>query len=430
MRTDETGNQEAGIPAYSWYVLFIFLLFNIFSYFDRHIPYILFESLKKDFALSDGQLGLLMGLGFSIAQAVSAPLLGWLADRTSRTWVTAGSLFVWSAMTAAGGAARNFTHLLASRMGVAIGEAGGLPASMAILTETFPLRMRARVFGIMAMAAPVGQMASLAIGGWLHDLVGWRATMVIVGLPGIVLAFVVLLTIKDRRPVHVGLPPAKRPFSAVIFELVRDPAFRNATLGCTFVTIALSGMLGFAPPFLIRVQGMRAVEVGLILGPMIGITGIVGSLASGVLADLAAGRDPGRLFVPTIIGFAIAVPFYVAAWMASTGAASLMLLVVPLLAAFMFSAPTHAAIQTVAAPEDRATAVAIFLMFVGLIGNGGGPTITGFLSDFFAQWYGGASLRYALTALTIPLLLAAVHFYLAGRALGARAERLRTKPLF
>jgi predicted MFS family arabinose efflux permease len=414
----------AGGASVTWrarYVLLLLLLCNTLNYMDRQLLFILFESVKKDLSLSDSQLGALIGLAFSVVNTVLALVFATIADRTSRVMVMSGALCFWSLMTAAGSLVQNFTQLVISRLGIAVGEAGCTPSGYAIIAEEFAATQRATAIAVFNLGSPLGMMICFAIGGWLNDALGWRAAMVAIGLPGVLLAVVMATTVRERRaPVPAQDSFSRKSTLSVALTLLKDAPFRNIVVSSALLSLSISACQGFAAPFLMRTQGWTSTDTGLALGPLTGLCGIAGVLLSGAISDYYARRNVGRMFVPSIYSIFLAAPLYVAAWTAPTGKMTLVFLVVPLLASVFFVPPALSAVQTLAPPRFRAVAAATYTTIVSGVGIGGGATMAGVLSDLFAAAHGVDSLRYALSLAVIPQLLAVPFLIALGRDFGPR----------
>lgn len=405
-------------PRFVWGMLVTLFVLNIFNQVDRQILFILAEPIKNELHLSDTQLGLLGGLAFTLVYGCFNLPIAWLADRRSPTTVIGISLLVWSMMTAGLGFAANFYHLLAGRLGVAVGEAGSTPPAHAIIARMFPPNRRARAIAVFALGSSIGAGLGLSVGGWLSSHIGWRHTFIALGVPGIVLSLVFFLFLR--------LPPvAKDPrqtslsWRKSILTLVRKPAYRHLTLGAAIYTsVAYSGHT-FFPAFLIRAQGMPVAQAGFWLGLLYGLGGAIGIVIGGYLGDRLGERDRRwRVWLGAMMILG-SIPLVVAGLYVREGHLSIALFAAPLVAWAVFVPPMWSAVQDLAEPDARATATALFsLVCTGIFGSIG-PLIIGAMSDRLTQDFGPDGLRYALLILVGTLAWAGLHFLLAARHMAA-----------
>jgi MFS family permease len=346
-------------------------------------------------------------LGLPIARAV---------DRTSRVGIVAISLALWSAMTALCGVAGGFTQLLLARMGVGVGEAGCAPASQSLVSDLYPPERRATALSILSLGIPIGMLIGAVAGGWVAQALGWRAAFLALGLPGVALAGIVALVLREpHRPTAAVDTP---PMLEVARVLLRRPAFRHMAAGATLASFAGYGLTNFAVPLALRrfdlPLGVVATAYGIVAGIGIGC----GIGWGGWLSDRLGRRIEGAGGYVAAAGvLAAAILFQLTLSMGSPiafAAAG----IVPLFGAHLYFGPTYAVTANSVGPRERATAVAILLMAMNAIGLGLGPLAVGALSEHFAAT--GLSSGEALTrALRLDLIVyfwAALHFLLAARA--------------
>lgn len=403
------------------YTLGVLLCVYLFNFIDRQIIAILGEQIKTELVLSDTQMGFLTGLAFAIFYSIAGVPIALVADRTNRKNLISYALGTWSLMTAVCGLAQNFAQLAIARIGVGIGEAGCSPPAHSLISDMFRRDERATALGIYGLGVPFGTLFGLMIGGYLSQEFGWRSALFIVGAPGILLAVIVRFTVKEpRRGSADGLEERQR--GATLREAARylfaKPTYRNLLIGGSIITGVNFGMIMWTPSFLIRTHGMGTGEIGLWLGLSAGIPGGIGMYAGGYLADFF-GRKYGpkwRLWL-SAIALSFVFPFAIAAYLAESSTAALVFLTVPFMLNNFHQATMFAQTQGVADISMRATAAAIMLGTLGLIGYGGGPQIVGILSDVLRSQYGDESLRYALALFSTFALWAGWHFYRAGKTL-------------
>jgi MFS family permease len=404
--------------AYRSYVLGLLLVVYVFNFLDRQILAILLEPIKQEFALSDAQLGLLGGLAFAFFYTLlGIPIAMW-ADRGVRKNIIALALFVWSAMTAASGLAANFGTLLLARIGVGIGEAGGSPPSHSLLSDYFPPERRGFALGVYSAGIPIGGAIGALLGGWIGAYFGWRTAFLVVGLPGILMALVVFLTLREPQRGQaegVAVVGDAESLRDVLGFLLRLPSFRHLSFAAALHAFYGYGAANFLPSFLARVHdvplGLRGTLFAIIL-----ISGGIGNVLGGRLADHFGARDERwYLWVPgiaTLLGVPAAIAFYL--W--PTPYVAVALGCVPAILGAMYLGPTFALTQTLVRPRMRALASAILLFIINMIGLGGGPTFVGWLSDALTPTYGIEAVRYALLYTVVAgALWATFHYWAGGR---------------
>jgi predicted MFS family arabinose efflux permease len=405
-------------------ILGLLFIVNVFNFLDRQLPFILAESIKKDLNLSDTQIGLLGGVAFAVVYSTLALPLAKLADRWSAKWVIIGSLSVWSALTAAGGAAQNFAQLVATRMGVAAGEAGSTPAAHAIISTTVPEERRGLAIGLFSMGVSVGGMLGLALGGVLHDAFGWRATMIMVGLPGLAFALLLVLVLPNSRPAVASTGPAPS-FVDSARALFAKKSYRHLCFGVTAFGVGTYAAYTFTAPFMIRTYDMTATEVGLWLGISNGIAGVAGALGGGWLSDRVAKNHPSRVLWLPAAAFALSVPLIILGYTAPTAALSIALLLPVKTAGVFYLAPSFRVGQALAGTQSRAISSAILLFGLSLVGASLGPVLTGVISDALAPRFGERALGYALCVAAVFMAWAVVHLVIASRALPQDLARMQ-----
>jgi MFS family permease len=351
-----------------------------------------------------------------------------LADATTRKGVIAVCLAIWSGMTALCGTASGFAMLLVYRVGVGIGEAGGSPPAHSLISDYFPPERRATALGIFSLGVPIGILIGFLAGGWLDETLGWRMAFVVVGMPGLLLGLLVVFTLKEpprgHSEGHVGNGDVSSAVDVIRF-LWRSRAFRHISFASGLYTFVGYSTVNWAPSFLIRSHGMASIEVGSWLALIYGIGGGLGTVGGGILADRWARSDPrGRAFVPAIAMLA-ALPFSVLVFMTDSATVALAALGAPAMLGLMYQAPAFAITQSLATPAMRATAAAVLLFVINIIGLALGPLTTGVLSDVLEPRFGDDSLRYALLIVSCVLPWSGVHFWLGARTLEADVAYVR-----
>lgn len=408
-------------PAYRRYALIILVAAYTSSHVDRNIVGILIEPLKADLGLSDTQLGFLSGIAFALFYAtLGIPIAIW-ADRSNRRNIIAWSVAIWSAMTAVCGLAQNFWQLALARIGVGIGEAGSSPPSHSMLSDLYPKEQRSSAMSIYALGVYFGIMIGFLVGGFVADQWGWRAAFFVVGLPGLLIALLVRYTmVEPPRGFADGVPPPPRgkvDIKKGFAVLWRVRTSRHVVVGVTLTALVGYGTIVWNPAFLIRNHGLTATQVGLFLGPVMGIIGGLGAYVGGMLADKLAARD--MAWNAWIVGLAklIAVPFVVAFYMIDNTFWALVAYCPAVFLGAFYLGPSFAMIQSLTPLRNRALASAIMLLVLNLFGLGFGPQLIGIVSDLMRDFAGIESLRYALIGAAFANVWACYHYFLAGKTI-------------
>jgi MFS family permease len=390
------------------------------SYLDRQILSILLPQIKAEFDVSDTWLGLLSGLAFAVFYTTLGIPLARIADTRSRVNLLSICIAAWSLMTALCGMALTFAHLVLARIGVGIGEAGCNPSAHSLISDYFPFEKRASALAAYATAVPLGSLLGLALGGWLSDEFGWRMAFIAVGVPGLLLALLVKLMLKEPpRGMADGATstssqqsPGLGPTFAYLWRTKTFRALCGAAAADAFVGY---GILLWLPTYLIRSFDLTPAETGLRLGLMVGIAGVIGALGAGFLTD-RLGKKNRRFYcwMPAIAA-SVALAGNIAVYSSHTLTATFLLLTIPLIALPASGGPLYAAVQSVVPPRMRATAASVLLLVLNLVGLGFGPAFVGFMSDLLAPVHGADSLRIAMLITACAYAVAAAMAYVASR---------------
>ena len=400
------------------YVLFILVVVYTFNFIDRQIVGILAVPIKADLGLTDSQLGLMGGLAFALFYTGLGIPVAMLADRFSRTWIMTVALVIWSGMTAASGLATNFWQLFAARLGVGVGEAGGVAPAYSLISDFFPPGQRARALSVYSFGIPIGSAIGIVFGGIIASMIDWRWAFFIVGIAGIIFAPIFRMTIKepprgqfDRQREAVKAPGLKM----IVRTLMTKPSFWLLSLGASFSSMMGYGVFFWLPSFFVRSYGLTLLNASLFYGAVLLIGGLAGIWAGGWLGD-RFGQDQHSQYarIPAI-AFLCTVPFYIAAILSPTLTLAFFVLLVPTALGLAWLGPVISAIQHLVRPDMRATASAIFLFIINLIGIGLGTYAIGALSDTLSAQFGDESLRYSILAGTGFYIVAAALFLLAAR---------------
>ncbi|MBN3785968.1 MFS transporter [Burkholderia sp. Ac-20353] len=405
---------------YRWLVLVMLLLVYALNWIDRQIIGILVIPIKHELGLTDTQLGTLGGVAFAIFYAGLGVPIAWLADRKSRTWIVTISLGLWSLFTALCGMATSFWQMFAYRMGVGVGEAGGVAPSFALITDYFPRHLRSRAIAIYAFGIPIGSAAGIMLGGWIANTVNWRTAFIAVGLAGLLLTPVFRALV--REPVRAAdaaaseREPADPPsLTAIVALLVRKRSFLFLALGSSLASLMNYGLVFWLPAFFSRTFSLGLMAISVSYGAVVLVGGVLGVWLGGWLGDRFGPDNPSTYVRAGATMLAASVPFYVAGLMMSSPYFALLLFVVPAALSYVWFSPIISSIQLLAPPPARATASACFLFINNLIGVGLGSLILGALSDAMRVHFGTQSLRYSILCGLTIYLVAAVLFAIASR---------------
>jgi len=391
-------------------VLVLLLLAYILNFLDRQILGILAQPIKADLHLSDTQYGAIGGLAFALLYSALGVPLAYLADKTSRSWVIAGSLAVWSGFTALCGLANGYWQLFLCRLGVGIGEAGGVAPSYALIADYFPVERRARALAIFSLGIPIGLAGGTLIGAYIAAAIDWRAAFLVMGIAGIALAPVLRFVVRDvpRKP-----SATEAPVRAVFAILARKPAFWLLAFASSASSLCGYGLALWTPSVLMRSFGLDLLSTGNFLASLIFIGGCAGVFAGGWLADRLGQADRRWYARLPAIAWLITAPTFAAGLMAPSLWLAWPLLLIPNALNILWLAPVTTAVQHLVPRPMRSTASASFLLINNLIGLGVGPLLIGGLSDSFKAAYGADALRNAAVACTAFYLLAALLMILA-----------------
>lgn len=420
-------------PKYRRYALGLLTAVYTVNYVDRQILAILLQPIKVELSLSDTQLGLLFTT-FGIFYATLGLPIAMLADRTNRRNVITAAMTIFSGMTVACAFITSFWQLMLARILVGVGEAGSSPPSHSMIADMYEPKSRATALATFSLGVNLGIFVGFIIGGYVAQWYGWRAAFLVVGLPGLLLAVLVRITLREPPRGHSEgrVEDSDMEVAPTIFDVLRfllaQPSFRHIAAGATLVSFVGYGAVAWLPAFLVRSHGMESGDIGLALALIIGISGGLGTYGAGLLADkLGQGDIRWYMWVVAIAGI-VAFPFGFSVYLVDDLAIALALFVVPAAAGSLYLGPSLAMTQGLARLKMRAAASALLLFILNIIGLGIGPQAVGIVSDLLEPTYGVEALRYALLVMTPFGLWGAVHFYLAARTLGVDLERARLAP--
>lgn len=394
----------------------------VLNFLDRQLLSILAYPIQQSLDITDGQLGLISGLYFAMFYTFIAIPVGWLADRSNRVTILAVACGIWSAATVACGLARTYPELVIARMTVGFGEAGGVPPSYALITDTFAPGYRARALGIFNLGPPIGAALGIAFGASIAAAFDWRDAFIAVGVIGIITAVLLKFLIRDPERGATDLhrnETAAQP--AGFIETIRDffgnPLLVRASLGSGATQFVTYGLGNFAVLFLMREKGMTLEQVAVWYALVVGFGMGLGMLVSGSLLDRFTRRTRTAFALAPAISLALALPLYLGFVWAPTWELALVLLTPTMFLNYFYLSASVALVQGEVRPNQRVLAGALLLLVMNFIGLGLGPTYVGAASDFFAARGYENSLQMAMYTLTPAFLVAILIFLSLARRL-------------
>jgi predicted MFS family arabinose efflux permease len=437
--------------SYRAWLLTILLVSNALNLADRLGMAAVSQPIKVELRFTDAQMGLIQGLGFAILYTLLGLPIARLAEHTNRTRIIAGSLAVFGAMVWLCSTATSFARLLLFRVGVSVGDAGFGPPVASLVGDHYPMEKRASAMSIIWLGAPLGVVVGSTLGGWMAEHVSWRAAFVAIGIPGLVVAAVAFATLREPRrgmsdvaAASAGPPPSIR---VVLKFLLAKRSMCHILIGCGLAAIGMNAIGQFLAPFLLRTYHLGFAEAGRLLSVIAGGAMASGLLLGGFGVDWA-GRFDRRWYVwGPAIGLTLAAPAFLVGFNQPTVSAAVVALMAAHVVLFVYFTPTLAIAQNMVGANMRASSAFTVSLVLGLVGVGIGPTLLGLLSDAFARRafapgnfnllcpggappHGGLSalqqvcatasatgIRHAMMAMSLFLIWAAVHYFLAARTL-------------
>lgn len=374
---------------YVRYALWMLLIIYTLNFVDRQIVAILAGPIKADLGLSDTQLGLLVGIAFAFFYTLLGIPIARVAERGNRPLIISTAVVVWSGFTALSGLAQNFAQMFLARIGVGVGEAGCTPPAHSLISDYVPPERRASAIAFYSLGVPVGTAVGFVVGAQIAAHFGWRAAFFAVGVPGVILGLIALFTLKEPRRLGIVPEPASGAaapgFGEALKVLGRRKSYLYAVGAATTISFLGYGHAGFLPQFLARTHEMKLADIGTSMALMTFVAGVLGTLIGGAAADRAAKADTRAYMTIPAIAFVAGAPFFYFAMLTDNLVLCLVALGMPTLLNSVWYGPVYAAVQGLAPVRMRATAVALMLFVVNMVGLGLGPTVIGALSDMLAQ---------------------------------------------
>jgi predicted MFS family arabinose efflux permease len=400
-----------------WYVLIIMMLAYTINIADRYVMSTVLEPIRLELQLTDAGVAFLTGVSLAFFYVIMGIPLSWIADRYNRRNLLAASITIWSAMTAFCGMSQGYMQLLLARIGVGIGEAGGTPSCNSIVADYFPAGRRAMAMTIFALGAPIGAWLGADMAGYVAAEYGWRMAFYVLGVPGILLAIVIMLTIKEPARGRLdAVSDGEAPSLATTLRFIwSQKGLVHAIMGSGLSALWGWGLMWFTPTFIQRVYGLDVGEAGAVIGPIHLVMGIGASLLTAWLVGRPAYVDPRKVLRLLGVVTAIAtIPSIYAYYTNSLAMATLMWWIfIP--AIYFYIGPAMSLMQNLAPPKMRAMVIAVSLLVANVFNLIIAPQGVGLLSDYFAGPSGadGESLRLALLVLAPTGFWAAWHYWRA-----------------
>ena len=397
-------------------VLAMLLVVYIFNFLDRMILSILAAPIQADLGLSDGEMGLLGGIAFAALYSTLAVPLSVVADRSSRSWVITISLVCWSGFTALCGFAQNFWHIFLARLGVGVGEAGGVAPSYSIIGEYFPPSRRATALAIYSLGIPIGSAFGLLAGGYIAETIDWRFAFIFIGVLGVLIAPVFKYFVRDLPKPAPATPDvvAAPGLGETLRVLMGKPSFWLLAFGASIGSMLGYGISFWMPSFVQRSFGLNLFDAAIFLATIMLLGGITGMLVGGKLADRLGTANRGWYGYLTACAYLLCGPLMAAGAMSDNLWLAFIFFVIPQGLGYVWFGPVITAMQHLVEPAARTMASSIFLLIVNLIGLGGGIYALGAFSDALSGIYGEDSLRMSIAWSVALYPLAALLMALAG----------------
>jgi MFS family permease len=380
--------QPAKMSRSAWIALTILLIVYILNFMDRWVITILLQPIKEELKLADWELGLLNGFAFSVLSSAAAIKLARMAETQNRVRILTACIVFWSALTVLCGFVTSFWQLILARMGVGVGEAGGMPSSHSLLADYFPPERRALAHAIYGLGLPVGGMLGMMLGGLLVDLWGWRSAFIVVGAPGLLVALIVWLFLKEPPRGRYDPPAAKEeapPLAQVAANLWRRKTTRHILIGLTLAVMLGNTGTSFLAPYLIRRFALTYSQVALLVGATNFLTAAIGMLAGGFLTDRLGQRNIRWYMWIPMLGILISIPFNVGAYLQDEVLPLALFLALGSLVIPTYMAPSFATLHNLSQPRSRATVTALAGICMGMIGAGLGPLLGGISIDLAGE---------------------------------------------
>jgi MFS family permease len=397
-------------------------LIYVFNFADRQILVILQESIKEELQLSDTELGLLSGFIFAIFYVMLGIPIARYADKGNRRNIVAGSLGLWSIMTAISGYAGNFIQLLLARIGVGIGQAGESPSSHAMISDYFPVEKRSTALSIYSTGLYIGILIAFFMGGYLNQHFGWRTAFLVMGVPGIIFSLLFYVTVKEPKK---GATDVRESTSGKTYSLrtalkllFSNKIFLYMAIATALHVFCIYALLNWAPSFLSRLHGMKTIYIGVSLGLIFGVGGAIGTYVRRLMTDRLGKRDKRYYLKVPAYSILISILFTAGTLFFQNNFLTLFCLGVSTFLQSIYLGPFIAVAHSLVPASMRALSSAILLFMLNLFGLGFGPLVVGIISDLLKPSLGIESLRWALSIILLVNVASAALFFAAAKKIG------------
>ena len=421
---------------YTRYAMWLLLGIYVINFLDRQVINILAEPIKQELGLADWQLGLMSGLAFAVFYTFLGIPIARMAERKNRAVIIGSAVAVWSGFTALCATAGNFWQLIIYRIGVGVGEAGCTPPAHSLIVDYMPKEKRASALAFYSMGTPIGGLLGLVMGGLVADAYGWRAAFLVAGVPGLLFAVLAIFTLKEPRKIMAQHSAQVAAASATFGETLAYLSKRNTFWYISFAA-AIKAFIGyghapFTASFFLRNHPAEIAALaerfgvgpvgflGLALGLISGTAGAIGSIVGGWIADKYGKNDLRAYMVAPALASLVTIPVYITAVTIDSASIALCILAINAFMATLWYGPVYGTGQSVVPPHMRATASALLLFIINLVGLGLGPLAVGILSDVFNKGMGmGAAegIRWALIVSALFGFVSFVCFWMARRTI-------------
>ncbi|HUJ68444.1 MAG TPA: MFS transporter [Syntrophorhabdales bacterium] len=398
------------------YVLGLLTFIWALSFLDRNVLSMVLDPIKKEFALSDTMLGAMIGLGFALIYLILSIPVARLADRKARTPIIGIGLVIWSVMTTLGGVARSALQMLIFRMGVGVGESASTAPALSLIADYFPKDRRPLATSIYNMAPNLGLYFGFLIGGIITQYYGWRAAFFFAGIPGLITAILLYFTVKEPpRGLSDGVRVDTKFYTLgnTISYFLKDKTLLLVLAGACLTAFTNFAGLTWNPSFFRRVHHLSGSQLGLIVGTVIGGSGIIGGLIAGaVTSALSKGRDRWKVLIPGLMLIA-AGPVLIFQLLPNSLAICLIFLFIAQCLTGTTVGLQLAVVQTVVKVRMRAFASSLHFICSNLFGMAIAPLVVGIVNDALTPRFGTYAIRYSLL-MEIPSSILAGLFLIWG----------------
>lgn len=405
-----------------WYALALLTSIYTINNVDRNLIASLAEPIKHAFDLTDARLGALVGLAYALATALAGLPMGLMVDRVNRSRLLAGLLAAWSTVVLVTGTAQSFAALVLSRFALGTAATGASPTCMSLLTDFFPKTLRATALSLYYLSTPFALIIVFSTAGFMAQTFGWRDVFFIWGGLGLLLSVLVIATLREPQRGRLDFEPAtaeRSSLRAVAAHIVHRPVLLYLMVAAVATIVGQSGYAAFLTPYFVRVHHLSIAQAGLYAAVILGGAGVIGIPLGGIISDLLSKRSPRSGPYLVAIMVALAVPLGVAGFQASSAMHALVGILACHFVTSFFYGTSFAAYLSAGPPNMRGALGSFLYVAMNLVGYGVGPGITGFLSDLFQKSGVQEPLRWAATCVLSAFVVAAVFFFLAGRAMKA-----------